>query len=80
MDSTTIKCPFCPSNLLIEQEDHNSFIVICKNYPCDKFFLENPKSGATPEEAIDKLKQFLVELSLGGELWESKIKNGLVED
>lgn len=78
---TDVTCPFCSKTLQIEQEDHNSYIIICSSFPCDDFYLnQHPMSGPTPEKAREKLQEFLVELSMGGSLWESKIKAGLGDD
>ncbi len=77
---TDVTCPFCHKILQIEQEDHNSFIVICSSFPCSDFFLTNPLSGPTPEDARTKLSEFIVQLGMGGEFWASKIKAGLGDD
>lgn len=78
---TDTNCPFCFKKLMVEQEDHESFIILCNTFPCDDFYLnQHVMAGPTPEAALEKLAQFLVELSMGGSLWESKIKAGLGDD
>ncbi len=72
------ECKFCLKQVYIEQEAFESYIVLCEG-GCE-FYLENAMSGPTPEEAKTKYDAFLLKLQLGGEMWGSKIRDGVAED
>jgi hypothetical protein len=72
------ECKFCLKQVYIEQEDFNSYIVVCEG-GCE-FYLKSAMSGPTSEEAKAKYDAFLLELELGGEIWGSKIRDGVTED
>ena len=70
---TIIDCPFCNKKLTVEQEDHDSYIIVCNFLPCTDFYLnQHVIAGQTPEEALSKLDEFLGEFNTGKPLWVVK--------
>lgn len=78
MNQPLDNCKFCFKPVNVVQEDHESFIVVCEG-TCG-FYLGKPMTGPTYEVAVEKYNAWLKELELGADLWDSKIKGGVVED